>query len=99
MTTFYVNKESWAHRQDPRTWLRRTAQRAGLSSERLQACWSDRAFLDPLFASRLQGEREFGVTATPSFIIGGTLNPGVLTFERFSDLVRPLLPAGSAPRG
>jgi len=26
------------------------------------------------------------------------LHRGVLTFERFSELVRPLLPAGAAPR-
>jgi protein-disulfide isomerase len=39
------------------------------------------------------------VNATPSFVIGGRLYPGVLTFDRFAELVRPLLPPGTAPRG
>ena len=34
-----------------------------------------------------------------AFVIGGRAYPGVLSFERFSELVRPLLPAGAAPRG
>jgi protein-disulfide isomerase len=99
ISTFYTNKESWAHSQDPRAWLRRTATLAGVPTERLEACWSDRGFLDPIIQSRLEGTREFGVNATPSFVIGGRLYPGVLTFERFSEIVRPLLPAGAVPRG
>ena len=99
ISTFYVNKETWAHAQDPRAWLRRTTQLAGVPAERLEACWSDRGFLDPIVQSRLEGTRQFGVDATPSFVIGGRLHRGVLTFERFSELVRPLLPAGTAPRG
>jgi protein-disulfide isomerase len=99
ISTFYTNKESWAHSQDPRAWLRRTSTLAGVPAERLEACWSDRGFLDPIIQGRLEGTRQFGVNATPSFIIGGRLYPGVLTFERFSELVRPLLPAGAVPRG
>lgn len=99
ITLFYVNKETWAHAQDPRAWLRRSAVLAGVPAERLEACWSDRGFLDPIIQSRLEGTRQFNVNATPSFVIGGRLYPGVLTFERFAELVRPLLPPGTAPRG
>jgi protein-disulfide isomerase len=99
VTAFYANKESWAHSQDPRAWLRRATLLAGVPAERLEACWSDRGFLDPIVQSRLEGTRRFGIDATPSFLIGGQLHRGVLTFERFSELVRPLLPPGAAPRG
>ncbi len=99
ISTFYANKESWAHSPDARAWLRRTVSLAGVAPERLEACWSDRGFTDPIIRSRLEGTRQFGVDATPSFVIGGRLHRGVLTFERFSELVRPLLPPGAAPRG
>jgi protein-disulfide isomerase len=99
ISTFYANKESWAHSPDARAWLRRTVSLAGVPAERLEACWSDRGFTDPIIQLRLEGTRQFGVDATPSFVIGGRLHRGVLSFERFSELVRPLLPAGATPRG
>jgi protein-disulfide isomerase len=99
LATLYTNKEAWAHSPDARAWLRRTAALAGIPGARLDACWSDRGFTDPIALSRLEATRDFNVNATPSFVIGGRLHAGVLTFEQFSALVRPLLPAGAAPRG
>lgn len=95
----YANKESWAHSADPRVWLRRTGTLAGIQPARIDACWSDRGFTDPIIVSQMEASQQFGVNATPSFIIGGKLHAGVLTFEQFSTLVRPLLPPGTAPRG
>jgi protein-disulfide isomerase len=99
ISMLYGQKEAWAHSPDARAWLRRTALFAGIPDARLEACWSDRGFMDPIVAMRLQADREFGVNATPSFVIGGQVYRGVLSFERFSAIVRPLLPAGAAPRG
>ncbi|MBU8547225.1 thioredoxin domain-containing protein [Roseomonas sp. F4] len=97
LSVLYTNKEAWAHSPDARGWLRRTAGLAGLSPARLEACWTDRGFSDPIIASRLQAEREFSISATPSFVIGGQVQRGVLTFERFAQLVQPLLPPGAVP--
>ena len=99
LATLYANKEAWAHSPDARTWLRRAGMLAGIPTSRLDACWNDRGFTDPIILSRLEATREFNVNATPSFVIGGRLYAGVLPFERFAELVRPLLPAGAAPRG
>lgn len=99
ISTLYANKESWAHSPDARTWLRRAGTVAGIPAARIDACMSDRGFTDQILLMRLQGEREFRVDATPSFVINGQLHRGVQSFERFSALVRPLLPPGTAPRG
>lgn len=99
ISTLYANKESWAHSPDPRAWLKRAGTLAGIPAARIDACMTDRGFTDPIILMRLQGEREFRVDATPSFIINGQLHRGVQSFERFSALLRPLLPPGSAPRG
>lgn len=99
LTMLYTNKEAWAHSPDARAWLRRTGTLAGIPADRIDACWNDRGFTDPIVLSRLEATRDFNVSATPSFIIGGRLYPGVLPFERFAELVRPLLPTGAAPRG
>lgn len=89
----YAQKEAWAHSPDPRAALRRYAGLAGLGAAALEACWSDPAFARAVLQMRLDAEREHGVNATPSFLIGGRLHRGVLTFEQFAQLVRPLLPA------
>lgn len=99
LSMLYENKEAWAHSSDARAWLRRTGTLAGIPADRIEACWSDRGFTDLIVQSRLEATRSFNVEATPTFVIGGRTYPGVLTFERFSQLVRPLLPAGSVPRG
>lgn len=99
LATLYSNKEAWAHSPDARAWLRRTGTLAGIPAARIEACWSDRGFTDPIVLSRLEATRDFNVNATPSFIIGGRLYTGVLAFDRFAELVRPLLPPGAAPRG
>lgn len=93
----YQQKEAWAHAPQPRDHLRRFGQLAGVSAERLEACWSDPAFLRPILEMRLAAEREHGVNATPSFLINGRLHRGVLTFEQFTALVRPLLPPRARP--
>jgi protein-disulfide isomerase len=88
----YTQKEAWAHAPDARVALRRYAALAGVPAARLEACWADRAFWEPIAQSRLNAEREFGINATPSFIIDGQVHRGVLEFDRFAALVRPLLP-------
>ena len=99
ISTLYANKEAWAHSPDARTWLRRAGTLAGIPAARIDACMTDRGFTDPIAVMRLQGEREFGINATPSFVINGQVHRGVQSFERFSALVRPLLPPGTTPRG
>ena len=69
-----------------------------LAARRLPSAKPAAARAMRISAARAIG-RDFNVSATPSFIIGGRLYPGVLAFERFADLVRPLLPPGAAPRG
>lgn len=92
VTLVYAQKENWAHSPDPRAALRRFAALAGVAGERVEACWADPAFLRPILEMRQAAEREHGVNATPSFLINGRLHRGVLSFEQFSALVRPLLP-------
>ncbi|MBY0336518.1 MAG: DsbA family protein [Acetobacteraceae bacterium] len=87
----YAQKENWAHSADPRSALRRYALLAGLPAERLEACWADAGFARAVLQMRLDAERDHAISATPSFLIGGRVHRGVLSFEQFAALVRPLL--------
>lgn len=92
VSLIYAQKENWAHSSDPRSFLRRYAALAGVGGERLDACWQSQDFLRAIAQSRLEGERDHGINATPSFLINGRVHRGVLTFDQFAALVRPLLP-------
>ena len=94
----YAQKENWAHSPDPRAALRRFGGLAGLSPEQADACWADPAFTRPILEMRVAADREHGINATPSFLIAGRVHRGVLSFEQFSALVRPLLPPGGRQR-
>lgn len=95
----YAQQKEWVSNPDARGWLGRAGQAVGTPASRIEACLSDRGFTDPVLASRLEAERAHGVEGTPSFLIGGRLYQGALSFERFAEIVAPLLPPGSAPRG
>ncbi|WP_374450268.1 copper chaperone PCu(A)C, partial [Stella sp.] len=40
-----------------------------------------------------EGQQRYAIRGTPSFVIDGKVHAGVLSFERFAQIVRPLLPA------
>ena len=99
LDVLFASQDRWAHASDPRAELGRFGALAGLTPVQIEACWNDRGFLDAILQMRLDGERLFKVSSTPSFVIADRLHPGSLSFERFSALVGPLLPPGTATSG
>ena len=52
-----------------------------------QACLKNGELLDGIANSRLQGNREFGVASTPSFLIGDRKIDGYLPWLEFDALL------------
>jgi protein-disulfide isomerase len=98
LSLLYAQRGNWALAPDPPASLRRLAGLAGVGPEQLDRCWGSPEFLRPIGQSRLDAEREHGVDATPSFLIAGRVHRGLLSFDQFSALVRPLLPPPEARR-
>ncbi len=66
--------------------IRRAAEQAGLNYDRLQADMGA-AEVDAHLAQSRTLAQQLGITGTPSFVIGETLVPGLMTKEDLADLI------------
>lgn len=93
-----ANQDRWAFtRGDPTAELGKMAALAGMAKPRFDEIVADAALQRAILEQRMQAEKEFSVSATPSFSFQGKGTPrnqsGNMPFERFQQLV------GEAGRG
>jgi protein-disulfide isomerase len=84
----------WAHGAEPEKGLAQLGKLAGLSQEKIDACWNDKALTDRILARRMEGEKKFGIEATPTFVFndGAAKIQGADSFEAFAKVIDGLLP-------
>ncbi len=73
----YDQQSSWARQEDPNAVvasLRTIGKTAGLNDAQLDACFSDGANAEKLYARFLQTSEADGIRSTPSFVINGDLH-------------------------
>jgi protein-disulfide isomerase len=89
---FFTQQQSWARAQDPVAALKQLARLGGLGEAEIEACLADEAMEKAVLQTRLDGQRQFDIRSTPTFIIGGKAYPGNRTVDEFAALIDPLLP-------
>lgn len=70
------------------------ARSAGVDADRLESCVQERTYQANVQA-HLREAQSRGVRATPSFIIGGKLVPGAISYDRFKAYVDTALAAAT----
>jgi protein-disulfide isomerase len=91
--TLFKTQNNWARDKDNTAALSRMAKLAGMSEADFAACMSNEALLNGIVKMRLDGEKQYGVQSTPSFIIDGKHKlSGVQPLAEFEKIVKPLLP-------
>ena len=83
----YRQQTRWTSADDILAALKQIGRLAGLSPAYVQACLKNGELLDGIADSRLQGNREFGVASTPSFLIGDRKIDGYLPWLEFDALL------------
>ncbi len=91
LEVLFRTQESWAGAQNPFEALARVARLGGLKREEIDACLADKALIDSILTSRLNGAKEFNVTTTPTFIINGETVVGAQEYERFEEILDRML--------
>ncbi len=91
--TFLDTQRQWARSDDPLAALKAIGRLGGLADEEMDACLSDREMVDAVLRMRLEGEQQYGVDSTPTFIVGGRRHSGAIPFDAFRKILEPLLPA------
>ena len=84
-------QETWAAAQDGREALLQMSKLAGFTQESFQACLTNQKLLDDVNAVRERGGKEFGVAATPTFLINGKRYSGDMSVDTMSALIDSIL--------
>lgn len=88
----FKRQMAWATADDPIAALRELAAQAGMDDQAFDACLADPRIEKEILEQRLEAENAFSVNSTPSFIVNGRKITGAATFERFKEVIDPLLP-------
>ncbi|MGB0920566.1 MAG: DsbA family protein [Alphaproteobacteria bacterium] len=91
-SVIFAQQSQWAASQDPIGELKKIARLGGMSGAAFDQCMQNEALAKSIVATRKTGADDFGVRATPSFIIEGKLHSGALSFEQFEEALKPHLP-------
>ena len=71
LDVLFQKQSDWSRSQDPFSELSRIGKLGGLNPSDFEACLKNQALIDGLIEKRLEGQKNFDVNATPSFIIDG----------------------------
>ncbi|MEM1131160.1 MAG: DsbA family protein [Pseudomonadota bacterium] len=94
MDMFLNDQASWARAGDDAAVgqaIQKIGRRAGLSSEQLNACLSDRDFAKALLKNYQDNAEADEVRSTPTFIIAGETHTGNMAYDQFSAILEAAL--------
>lgn len=87
--TLFQTQDRWAFQQGRQMEeLARLAALAGMDRKGFDAVAADEGLRRGILEQRMAAEREFRISATPSFVFNGRLQSGNLPFEQFVQLVQ-----------
>lgn len=71
LNAFFAQQKNWAHAKDPIKILSQLAGLGGMSQADVDACLANEKLQDGILQMRLEGQMEYDVNSTPSFVING----------------------------
>jgi protein-disulfide isomerase len=85
----FTQQRAWANQQ----WqdnLKRLARLGGVSEDQFNACIADKTLENFVLQQRMEGDRQFKITGTPTIVVNGK-NVGSPTFEELKKAIDPLV--------
>lgn len=92
LEALFGSQERWSRSSDPRESLIQLAGLGGLPREQAEACLADDAMLDAVLQTRLDGQEQYAISSTPSFVINGELLSGNRSIDEFATVIEAGLP-------
>jgi protein-disulfide isomerase len=83
----YRDQDSWSQSRDPLAELKVRAQLAGLSDSQFEACLDSKPLIQAVQQRAQEGQQQYGIDSTPSFIINGKKVSGEQSFEAFGKAI------------
>ena len=94
LEVLFGSQNTWARAADPLAALTSIGRLGGLKADAIAACFNDKAMLDRILASRVEGAKEFDINSTPTFIVNGEKLVGAQPYEQFVAVFERLLSNG-----
>lgn len=91
VTVLFRAQGTWGRAKDPVAALKRIGRIGGLDGGAIEACFNDKALVDSIIRSRMEGAKIFGVNSTPTFIINGEKVVGAQPVANFKRVLDRLL--------
>lgn len=91
MKILYANQEKWLLADDPVVALKALALKNGIEPEQFEACLKNQELLDQIIALRLDGQKKYNITATPTIIINAKIYQKALSLQELDDIMKPLI--------
>lgn len=86
LNAFYAQQKNWSRADDPVRVLTQLAGLGGMSKDDVDACLANEELQDAILQMRLDGQMEYGINSTPSFVINGKMINN-LPYEDFKDIL------------
>lgn len=87
ISMLFKQQEQWAAAENGREALLQMSKLAGFTQESFEACLTNQKLLDDVNAVRERGAKEFGIAATPTFLINGQRYSGGMSVDTMSALI------------
>ncbi len=83
----FRSHDGWAHSQDPKAGLAQIGLLAGISRPAFEACLADEKLTTAIADELRNGQLQYGVNSTPTFIIGKTVLRGVRNYDELAKAI------------
>ena len=89
ITALLTSQDRWAFARgvNPTDELAKLAALAGLSRPTFDATIHDDKLKQDILGEQDEGEKKFGVSSTPTFVMNGKANPGAMAYDQFAKAV------------
>lgn len=89
----FKSQSNWSRSSDPTKALSQYGKLAGMSQETIDACLANKDLADAILNTRLTGQNQYKIEATPTFILndGKARIEGAQSFETFAKEIDKLL--------
>jgi protein-disulfide isomerase len=88
LDVLFQQQAQWATAQDSTAALARIARLGGMSDQQVQTCLADKDLENKIVAQRLAGEKDYGVSSTPTFFINGRKIVGAQDYQKFDEALQ-----------
>ncbi len=92
LDALFASQSRWARSENPTESLIQLAGLGGLPRDKAEACLASEAMQDAVLQSRLDGQEEFQISSTPSFIINGEMMTGAQSIDEFATVIEAAMP-------